>query len=105
MRMHNSIHDKLQGSNDNATIVDQLRQQPIESIAKGIGLNDSFVYINELFSGNKENYTNSISHIDGLGEKEEAMEYVKTYLATQHNWNLEADSAMNFINLIERRYN
>ena len=49
--------------------------------------------------------TNSIAHIDGLGEKQEAMEYVNNYLVTEHNWDLESDASTQFINLIERRYN
>ncbi|NQY66320.1 MAG: hypothetical protein HRT72_01135 [Flavobacteriales bacterium] len=99
-----SLHEKIQGDNSSNSVVDKLQSKSILSIAKSIDLNDSFVFISELFSGDKEKYNNSIEHLDSLAEKREAIDYVNTYLATEHNWDSEAESTIKFKGLIDRRY-
>ncbi|MCH7535009.1 MAG: hypothetical protein IH948_04585 [Bacteroidetes bacterium] len=100
-----SVHEKIQDQIDTEAVGDRLQQQPLESLTRGIDLNDSFVYISELFNGDKESYDNSIAHLEGLSKKEEAIDYINSSLATEHNWDAEAETTVKFINLIERRYN
>ena len=100
-----SVHEKIQDQHSPDAVLDKLQAQPLESLNKGIDLNDSFVYVSELFSGNKEAYTKAIAHLDDMATKDEALGYANATLAPEYGWNLEIEPARKFINLIERRYN
>ena len=77
----------------------KIHAAPLESIHSGIGLNDKFQYIRELFKGDANLYNNVLNHLDSIG-LDDAIAFI------EHNfeWDEKNETAQNFINLLHRRY-
>jgi hypothetical protein len=78
----------------------KLQTSPLSSIASGIGINDKFLYIRELFSGDSDMYNRTVKSLDNAYSLEDALESIKTYF----DWNEKDETVQKFVNLVYRRY-
>ena len=85
------------GSSD---LSSKLQTSPLHSIAAGIGLNDKFLFIRELFKNDRELYDSTIKYLDAVDSLKEALEF------TQRNfdWDENSETTHKFVNLIHRRH-
>ena len=80
-------------------------QQSIEShlykdIRKGIGLNDGFRYLRELFGGDSEKMNKVLNSLNNLDSFESAVSYLQLTL----NWNSEDPVVVDFMNVLEKHF-
>jgi len=73
--------------------------KPLKSIREGIGINDRFSFIKELFNSNVEKYDHAISTLDQLSDIEEAVKFLKQ----NYKWN-KSDASQKFLVLVKRRF-
>lgn len=72
---------------------------PLKSIRDGIGLNDRYLFIRELFANDAEKYTGTINTLDQFGSIEEAVGYLKQ----NYKWN-KTEAGQKFLALVKRRF-
>ena len=58
---------------------DQLKTKPITSLSEAIGISDKFLFIGEIFDGNKESYAQAISRLDKVESLDDAVAIIKEY--------------------------
>jgi hypothetical protein len=81
----------------------QLGFSKLDSLVGSFGLNERLQYINELFDGSSESFSDAVKVLDGLSTLEEAK--VKTNeFAGGNAWDLESETVDEFIQKIYRRY-
>lgn len=98
-----SINERLNKSTENS-LADKLNQNKIKDLKQAIGINEKFLFINELFEGNLNDYNNAISQLNSMSSKKEADTFIESKLKVKYNWN-ETSKAQNiFIQLVERRF-
>ena len=73
--------------------------KPLKSMREGIGLNDRFLFIRELFSGDSDQFNKTIETLDGFSNIKEAVEYLKF----NFKWS-KSDAGEKFLHLVKRRY-
>ena len=78
-------------------------KKPIKSLKQGIGINDKFMFINDLFEGNAKQYNKVIKQIDALTSLKEA-HYLIADLKDENLWENDDESYRQFRNYIERRF-
>lgn len=90
-----------------ATIADAPKAEPAQSIVpkiddikKAISLGDRFLFQRELFGGNGELMTKTISELNALKTLGDA----ENYIAKRFNWNKESNAYELFLNILKRRY-
>lgn len=71
----------------------------LKSIRDGIGINDRFLFMRELFGNDAEKYEDTISALDGFTAIEEAVSYLKQ----NFKWN-KTDVGQKFLALVKRRF-
>lgn len=79
---------------------DDVLLTPIENLAKGIGLNDKFLFSKELFDGNSQKFNATINAINAMNSLEEAEEYINANFA----WVQNNSVAKHFMTLVRRRF-
>ncbi len=86
---------------------DKLASTPIKDLTKAMGINERIFTINELFGGNKEEFENTMSALDGLDSFEEAKKVLMGSVATKYAWSDEQKlkKASGFIKVVRRRFN
>lgn len=83
---------------------DSLQDTAIKDLRKGIGVNDRFLFINELFRGDEVMYERSIKTINGFTIFPEAEYWIKRELKLKLAWNDTNPVVKQFDQLIRRRF-
>lgn len=97
-----SLNDKLKGNVlDLATA---LNDTPVRDLKKAIGVNDRYVFINELFRGDEVMYERSIKTINGFRILPEAEYWMQRELKVKLGWDENRNATRQFYQLIKRRF-
>ena len=99
---HESVNDKLKSIAAHKEIGNKLKEGPIKDLRKAIGINDQYLFINDLFRGDQTMYERSIKTINGFNIYAEAELWIKRELKLKLGWNDELDSVKYFDQLIKR---
>ena len=97
-----SLNDKLKQSK--IDLGDSLTEVPIRDLKKAIGINDRFLYINELFRGDESMYERSIKTINSFSILPEAEYWIQRELKTKIGWSEGNETVKQFIQLVKRRF-
>jgi hypothetical protein len=92
---HQMVNDILATEKDETGF----RIIPINSIWDGIGINDRFLFIRELFANSSAKFENTIAALDKLVTIQEAVAYLKM----NFKWN-KTEASQKFLVLVKRRF-
>ncbi|MBS4013592.1 MAG: hypothetical protein KGZ97_07510 [Bacteroidetes bacterium] len=100
-----SLHDRIASKKEDLSIAAKLQQTSITSLKDAIGVNEKFLFINELFNGNIQEYNQSVEKLNNFPNMQQAFEFVNE-LTTKFAWdgNKSASTIEKFAGLIQRRY-
>ncbi len=73
--------------------------KPISDLKNAIGLNDKFLFINELFKGDAEKYNHTMEILNNAANFNEAY----NYLMENFDWDMDGELVQNMLNLIRRK--
>jgi hypothetical protein len=97
-----SLNDKLK--QEKLELGHVLKEEPIKDLRKGIGVNDKFLFINELFRGDEDMYERSIKTINGFRILPEAEYWINRELKVKLGWNDSKDTVQHFYGIVRRRF-
>jgi len=97
-----SLNEKLKQSK--IDLGDTLTEVPIRDLRKAIGVNDRFVYINELFRGDEAAYERSIKTINSFSIFAEAEYWIQRELKVKNGWDAGNELVNQFYQLVKRRF-
>ena len=97
-----SINDQL--AQRTTELGDQLGASPIKDLRKAIGINDRFLFINELFRGDETMYERSIKTINNFSIYAEAQYWMERELKVKLGWDNEKSVTQDFYTLVRRRF-
>lgn len=84
------------------TLAQKLESTPIQDLKRAITLNQRFQFSRELFKGNNQDYEVAIDKLNST-TRDEALKQLDQ-LKNKYAWNNDAQVTLDFIELIERRY-
>jgi len=97
-----SFNDRLK---ENRTeLLHSLKETPIRDLRKGIGINDRFVFISELFRGDEPMYERSIKTINSFDIYPEAEYWMNRELKIKLGWDDTKEIVKHFYQLVKRRF-
>lgn len=109
------IHETIAASIPNASLNDalnkpqkelseRLQETPIKDLKKAIGINDRYLFIQELFKGDEAMYERSIKTINAFSIYPEAEYWIRRELKTKLGWNDQSEATQAFAHLVKRRF-
>lgn len=97
-----SLNDRLkQGKTE---LMEVLKESPVKDLRKAIGINDRFLFINELFRGDETMYERSIKTINSFNIYPEAEYWINREMKTKLGWNNDNSTVQHFDQLVKRRF-
>ena len=107
--VHEVIAEKKESLNDRlkqekTEVVHVLKDTPIKDLRKGIGINDRFTFVNELFRGDDAMYERSIKTINDFHVLSEAEYWINRELKFKLGWNDSKETVQHFYQLVRRRF-
>lgn len=98
-----SIGDKL-GHTEEPSIAHRMQSSKISSLIQAIGINEKFLFINELFGGDLGRYNNAIDEFDQMQTQEGTATHLRE-LKVLHQWPDKNETFKKFKSLVERKSN
>ncbi len=98
-----TLNDRLNADTTDRSISSRLSQNQISDIKTAIGINEKFQFINELFGGNMQEYTNGMSQLNQFKNFAEAVSFIDI-LKFKYNWDMNADAYRKLMEILRRRY-
>ena len=92
---HQMVNDILSAEKDET----EYKILPLNSIWDGIGINDRFLFIRELFANSSAKLENTVTALDKLATIQDAV----TYLKMNFKWN-KTEASHKFLLLVKRRF-
>lgn len=74
-------------------------------IRKKIGINDKYLFLNELFNSDKSAYEKALDHINTIGEYPDAVDWVKDNPAVNYKWHDDDDTVLDFYEVLRKHFN
>jgi len=102
MEQSESINDRLK--ENRIELMHSLKDAPIRDLRKGIGINDRFVFISELFRGDEPMYERSIKTINSFNIYPEAEYWMNRELKIKLGWDDTRETVKHFYQLVKRRF-
>ena len=107
--LHETIAEKKESLNDRlkqdkTEVAHVLKDAPIKDLKKGIGINDRFTFVRELFRGDESFYERSIKTINSFHIFSEAEYWINRELKYKMGWDEEKDLVKHFYQLVRRRF-
>jgi hypothetical protein len=97
-----SLNDKLK--QDKTEVAHVLKEAPIKDLRKGVGINDRFSFVRELFRGDEAFYERSIKTINGFHIFSEAEYWINRELKYKIGWDEDKEIVKHFYQLVRRRF-
>lgn len=97
-----SLNDRLK--EDKTEVMQVIKDSPIRDLRKAVGINDRFVFINELFRGEEAMYERCIKTINSFNIYPEAEYWMNRELMVKLGWDMSKESAKHFYQLVKRRF-
>ena len=97
-----SLNDQLR--EEKTEVAHLLKETPIKDLKKGIGVNDRFVFLNELFRGDEAMYERSLKTINSFRILPEAEYWINRELKIKLGWDDNLHTTQQFYQLVRRRF-
>ena len=88
---------------DDHSLAAKFQQNPVRDLREVIGINDKFLFVNELFGGSMEKYTKSIENLNDLKTLNGAMIYLNE-LKIELQWNSSNEAYQKLAELVRRKF-
>ncbi|MEQ9186730.1 MAG: hypothetical protein RLP15_03285 [Cryomorphaceae bacterium] len=86
------------------TLGDRVGKSRLKDLKKAFGINERFLYANELFNGDMSAFTKALeelNHLESLGDAERLLD---DNLAQKYKWDDESDAVISFRSTVSRRF-
>lgn len=77
-----------------------MKSKPLANLSEAIGINDKFLFIREIFKGNKEIYSQAITRLDHTGSLPEARELIMGYKGDDE----ENEAVKQLLDIVKRKF-
>lgn len=97
-----SLNDRLKEKK--TELMEKLKDSPVKDLRKAVGINDRFVFINDLFRGDESMYERSIKTINSFSIYAEAEYWITRELKVKLGWDKNSPVVQHFDQLVKRRF-
>lgn len=97
-----SLNDKLK--HGKTELLEVLKESPVKDLRKAIGINDRFLFIDDLFRGDEAMYERSIKTINSFNIYPEAEYWIIRELKVKLGWDNDNKTVQHFDHIVKRRF-
>jgi len=96
-----TLGEKMMGEDN--SLAAKLQQAPVRDLKSAIGINDKFLFVNELFGGSMEKYNKSIENLNDLKTLNGVMIYLNE-LKIELQWNSSNEAYQKLKDLVSHKF-
>lgn len=88
---------------EDASIAARMQRKPISDLRSAIGINEKFLFINELFKGNMQQYNKTLDELNDFKSLQGAQTYLLE-LKVEYQWDEDSQAFIKLREFVERRF-
>jgi hypothetical protein len=96
------INERLR--DNRVEVASVLQGTPVRDLRKAIGINDRYLFVNELFRGDESMYERSLKTINAFSIYPEAQYWIERELKVKMGWKDTCETAKLFDQIVKRRF-
>ncbi|NQV54120.1 MAG: hypothetical protein HQ500_13120 [Flavobacteriales bacterium] len=89
---------------DTLTLSDRAGTSKLQDLKKAFGINERFLYANELFNGDMSAFTRALEELNHLESLTDAARLMDENLSQKYKWDSENDTVIAFRSTVSRRF-
>jgi hypothetical protein len=97
-----TVHQKFEVSVK--TLANAHEEKKINNIMEAISINHRYMFVQELFDGENENFKTTIKEVEKCGTFDGAVEYLVQGAAKENEWDMNSDEVKELLKVIFRRF-
>ncbi|GEM_PF-699884 len=86
------------------TVADRVGLQRVKDLKKAMGINERFLFANELFGGDMNAFTQAVQELNHISSRTDADRMMNEQLASKYRWDEDSEVTESFRNLVARRF-
>ncbi len=98
-----SLNEKIQKGKTDKSISSRMQKNAIKDLKSAIGINEKFLFINELFKGNMKEYNESIVKLNGFKSLTETQHFLDE-LKEKYKWTDDIRAYLTLKDFVERKH-
>lgn len=102
LESNETLGDRFQQAQDE-TLGAKLQHRSVNDLQNAIGINDKFLFVNELFTGSMEKYNRSIENLNDVKTLNGALIYLNE-LRVELQWNSSNEAYKKLLELVHRKF-
>ncbi|MCK5101882.1 MAG: hypothetical protein KAR17_03670, partial [Cyclobacteriaceae bacterium] len=92
------------GAEKKEAILDIHEKKPLAGIKKSIAINQRFMFENDLFNGDKDEFEMVVNYLDNCTSNREAMDFINENYVKKKNWDIKKNEVIEFFSVINKRF-
>ncbi len=98
------LNDQLAQDSSRPTLADIHKKRKIESIKTYLSINQKFMFVNQLFDGNMDDFNKVVDFLDNCPNQAEAMDFINNNYLKKSNWKKDSAEVKEFIEVVAKKY-
>jgi len=98
-----TLNDQL--NPDRETVAGIHEAKKIDNILANISVNQRYMFVNDLFSGDTDQFTKAFEKLEGHQNYQEAVDDLNNTYAAPNHWDLESAPYRELLEILNKRYN
>ena len=94
------FNEQLGSSRGPDEVSEMMRSKPLKNLSDAIGFNDKFLFIREIFNGNKDVYSQAITRLESVGSFSEARGLIMNYKGDDD----ENEAVTQLLDIVKRKF-
>jgi hypothetical protein len=94
-----TLHEQLGSKKIDLDISEVIKSIPVSNLSEAIGLNDKFIFIQEIFNGDQKSYNEAISKLNKVNNLSDAKAIIMSYTGEGD----ENDAVIQLLELVKRK--
>lgn len=86
------------------TLGDRVSRQKLNDIKRGIGINERFLFANELFNGDMNAFSRAVEELNHVESELDANRLLDQDFSAKYRWDEESETVVAFKSLVSRRF-
>jgi hypothetical protein len=100
-----TLNDQLIIAKPTKSVGTEIKLKPITDLRTAIGINEKFIFVRDLFNGNREAFEQALNGINQATDHAEAERFINDGPASSYNWKSQNKFVRaDFMELVQRRF-
>lgn len=99
-----TVNEKFENESQHSSIVEVHETEKISEIQKNISVNQRYMFLNDLFGGDSEEYEQALNKVENSDSFDDSVELLVQNYSKKYEWDMNSDEVKELLKVIFKRF-